>query len=198
MLLKEALDELGISYSTLKRYVKKGLIRRSKYEMPGKRGKYNYWEDDIYAMVGKRLPREHWVAIYCRVNGKTKEADAKMIEQKRILYAWCAKRGITIDKVYEERARSTEYNKYKRPVLHELINDVLNKRLDAIVIETKDRITRIGFEMWEELFKYHGVEPLIVNKLIVDPFYQAEQAEDLALILEQAKIDRLGNISKSS
>ena len=37
-----------------------------------------------------------------------------------------------------------------------------------------------------------------INKVIEDPFYQAEQADDITRILEQAKIDRLGDIKGPS
>lgn len=194
MTKKEALEVIGCSWSTLRRYVGRGLIRTTTLQ----NGHKNYWEDDVYAMVGKRMPREHWIAIYCRVNGKSKEADEKLLEQKRIIYSWCAKRGITIDKVYEERGPSTEYSSDRRPVLHELMQDIFSKKIDAVIVETEDRIARVGYPMFKEMFKYHGVEPIVINKVIEDPFYQAEQADDITRILEQAKIDRLGDIKGDS
>ena len=194
MTKKEALEVIGCSWSTLRRYVGRGLIRTTTLQ----NGRKNYWEDDVYAMVGKRMPREHWIAIYCRVNGRSKEADEKLLEQKRLIYSWCAKRGITIDKVYEERGPSTEYTPERRPVLHELMQDIFSKKVDAVIVETEDRIARIGYPMFREMFKYHGVEPIVINKVIEDPFYQAEQADDITRILEQAKIDRLGDIKGPS
>jgi len=192
MTKKEALKVIGCSWSTLRRYVGRGLIGTTTLQ----NGRKNYWEDDVYAMVGKRIPQEHWIAIYCRVNGKSKEADEKLLEQKRIIYGWCAKRGITIDKVYEERGPSTEYSPGRRPVLHSLMQDIFSKKIDAVIVETEDRIARIGYDMFKEMFKYHGVEPIVINKVIEDPFYQAEQADDITRILEKAKIDRLGDIKK--
>ena len=194
MTKKEALKVIGCSWSTLRRYVIRGLIHATVLQ----NGKKNYWDDDVYAMVGKRIPREHLIAIYCRVNGKSREANDKMLEQKRIIYGWCAKRGIIIDRVYEERGLSTEYSKERRPVLHELMKDIFSKKIDAVVIETEDRISRVGYPIFREMFKYHGVEPIVINKVIEDPFYQSEQAADIARILEQAKIDRLGDIKKDS
>jgi putative resolvase len=194
MTKREAMEVIGCSWSTLRRYVGKGYIRTSTRQ----NGHKNYWDEDVYAMVGKRIgAREHWVVSYARVNGRSKKADQKIEEQKRIIYQWCAKRGLTIDKSYEDRGPSTEYSPSKRPGLHELLQDIFHKRVDAVVVETRDRIARIGWEIFKELFKYHGVELIIINKVIGDPYYQSEQAEDLAKILDQAKIDRVGEIKEA-
>jgi predicted site-specific integrase-resolvase len=51
----EALQVLGCSISTFKRYVKAGKIR---FDKIGNR--YMYWDDDVYKLRGKHLIREHW------------------------------------------------------------------------------------------------------------------------------------------
>ena len=47
MTKQEALSELGISYSTLRRYVDQKLIRTSTYHVPGKRNKMNVEENGM-------------------------------------------------------------------------------------------------------------------------------------------------------
>lgn len=190
----EALKVLGCSWNTLRRYVKTGVIRYT--DLPN--GKRMYWDDDVYAVVGKRLTRGHDVVVYSRVNGKSEEDQKKMAEQQRFIYEWCVARGITIEKVYEDWCPSTEFSHEKRPGLHALLQSVFKKEIFAIVIESTDRIARVGWEMFKEIFKYYGVQFIIINKGYRDPYYQKEQEEDLALILKKAGVERLdalaGNI----
>jgi predicted site-specific integrase-resolvase len=80
----------------------------------------------------------------------------------------------------------------KRPGLTELVEAVLRGEIAAIVLDTTCRLSRFGFEVYEHMFKYHGTETVIVNKVLGDPEYQAEQSDDIAEVLAKAKIDRLG------
>lgn len=186
----EAMEILGVSYSTLKRYVQRGLIRIYKYEMPGKRGKNNYWDEDVYALVGKKMTKEHWIVGYCRVKHRFKEDQAKMQEQKNLMRQFCTRRGIALEKIYEDIGASTDYSKKGRPAFHELLRDVMAGRVDAVVIDTKCRLTRVAFEVYEELFLYHGCDIVIMNPVLTDPYYLEEQSEDLAKLIETAGLDR--------
>ena len=186
----EAMEILGVSYSTLKRYVKKGLIRTYKYEMPGKRGKNNYWEDDVYALVGKKMTKDHWIVGYCRVGKRFKADQEKMQEQKDLMRQFCTRRGIALEKIYEDIGASTDYSKGGRPGFHELLRDVMAGRVDAVVIDTKCRLTRVAFEIYEELFLYHGCDIVVMNPVLTDPYYLEEQSQDLMKLIEQAGLDR--------
>lgn len=193
MLKEEAMQILDVSYSTLKRYVKKGLIRTTKYEMPGKRGKNNYWDEDVYALVGRRIQKGHEIAAYIRVNGSFKEDRAKLQEQRDKINMFAAARGLTVDRVYEDIAASTDFTEAKRPSFFELYRNILNGNVDAVIVDSKDRFTRIGWEILEMTFKHYGTDVLIINKAITDEYYQREQSEDLARLLAQAKIERISS-----
>ena len=186
----EAMNVLGVSYSTLKRYVKKGLIRTYKYEMPGKRGKNNYWDEDVYALVGKKMSKEHWIVGYCRVKYRFKEDQAKMQEQKNLMRQFCTRRGIALEKIYEDIGASTDYSKKGRPGFHQLLRDVMAGKIQAVVLDTKCRLTRVAFEVYEELFMYHGCDIVVMNPALTDPYYLNEQSEDLAKLIETAGLDR--------
>jgi hypothetical protein len=34
-------------------------------------GQIMYWDDDVYALLGKKLVKENWTVAYCRVAGTT-------------------------------------------------------------------------------------------------------------------------------
>ena len=147
MLLKEAMKTLGISYSTIQRYVKRGLIRRYKYMMPGRLGKYNYYDEDIYALLGAKWNKHgNQIAAYFRVNGKTKADDARMLKQRMTVFDFCAARGISIDHAFEDRASGAVWDMKRRPALHNLLKSVFSGKVNAVVVETKCRISSFAFD----------------------------------------------------
>ena len=194
MYIDEALSILGITYNTLKGWAKQGRVRRWKED----NGRWIYNDDDIWAMVGKRISKESLVTLYCRVAG-TQESDRRlMAEQQRLLHAWCSARGLQVDRLYEDWAPSTEYSLQERPGLHLLLQDIIQKRVEAVIVETPDRLARIGRELIEQLCRYYGVQLVYVNKAIQRPEYLAEQEKDLERLLKKAKIDRLEQVGIDS
>jgi predicted site-specific integrase-resolvase len=192
MTRQEAIDTLGVSVSTLKRYVKKGLIRTSTYEIPGRRGKNNYWDEDILALMGRTIHKGHEIVGYLRVNGSGNKHVSKLNEQRDRMRDYTNRRGISLDNVYEDYCPSTEFSMAVRPALHELIKRIMDGHVDALVIDTKDRLFRIGYDLLETIFNYHGCKIIVMNLTLEDEYYQKEQSDDIAKLLEQAKIDRLG------
>lgn len=190
MYTKEALQLLGISLNTLKGWAAKGRVRY--YRADDGRRVYN--DDDVYSMVGKKVAKDNWIAAYYRVAGTTESDRRLMAEQQGLVHAWCAARGLSVDRSYEDWAPSTEYSLQERPGLHLLLQDIIQKRVSAVVVETPDRLARIGREIIEQLCRYYGVNLCYVNKAIQRPEYLAEQEGDLVRLLERAKIDRLGEL----
>lgn len=185
----EALKTLGCSISTFKRYVKKGRIR---FDKVGNR--YRYWDDDVYALVGKRLVRENWTVVYTRVGGTTESDRVTMQRQQQRVLDWCLKRGLQVERLYDDWAPATVFSLDQRPGLHELIQDVIKKKVSVVIVETPDRLARVGWELFPALFKYYGVEVVIINQAIQVPEYRAEQEKDLVNLLLKAGVDRLDTL----
>jgi predicted site-specific integrase-resolvase len=193
MLYREAMRILGVSYGTLQRYVKKGLIRTYTYQVPKLRGKKNYWDEDIYALVGHKLQKkrgEREVAAYFRVNRRTRDGERTMLEQKGRVAGFCAARGIQIQRQYEDWASSIQADENGRPDWHRLLQDVMLGHVAILVIDTRCRISRFAWTEIEQLFRYHQCEIVVVNGVVDDPFYREEQSEDLARQIQALKMDR--------
>lgn len=75
-----------------------------------------------------------------------------------------------------------------------MLQDIIQKRVSAVVVETPDRLARIGRELIEQLCRYYGVQLVYVNRVIQKPEYLAEQEADLHRLLKKAKIDRLAEV----
>lgn len=190
MYIDEAMKLLGITYNTLKNWAEQGKVRRWKEET----GRWIYNDDDVYALIGKRISRDSWVCLYARVAGTTESDRVLMAEQQKLLHMWCAARGLSADRLYEDWAPSTEYSLEERPGLHMLLQDIIQRRVSAVVVETPDRLARIGRELIEELCRYYGVQLVYINRAIQRPEYLAEQEKDLHRLLKKAKIDRLADV----
>lgn len=181
---------LGKSYATVRRWADMGRIRTTKLE----NGHIMYWDEDVWKMVGKKIAKDSWVCLYARVAGTTESDRVLMAEQQKLLHMWCAARGLSADRLYEDWAPSTEYSLEERPGLHMLLQDIIQRRVSAVVVETPDRLARIGRELIEELCRYYGVQLVYINRAIQRPEYLAEQEEDLHRLLKKAKIDRLADV----
>ena len=190
MLIKEVMKVLGKSYSTVRRWADHGRIRTTKLE----NGHIMYWDEDVWAMIGKKISRDSLVTIYVRVAGTSESSQRLMAEQQGLLHSWCTARGLTVDRIYEDWAPSTEYSLEERPGLHLMLQDIIQRRVSAVIVETPDRLARLGRELIEQLCRYYGVQLVYVNKAIQRPEYLAEQEEDLHRLLKKAKIERLEEV----
>lgn len=188
MTKKEALEVLGCSYNTFRKMIKQGRIRYHHYS----NGRRNYWEDDVYGVVGRKVNRNHWIVAYSRVNETGPTGDPKVEQQKQRILSWALARGVRIDQMWEDRSPGTVFNRVERPALFQLLDSCLRGEVDCIIVETRCRLARIGFDVIQEMLRYHSVELIVLNEIIEDSYYKEEQASDLAKLIEWARNERVG------
>jgi predicted site-specific integrase-resolvase len=157
-------------------------------------GKVMYWDDDVYALMGKKIQKENWTVAYCRVSGTTESDQRLMLQQQQLIRSWSAQRGISLDKLYDDWAPATDFSLDWRPGLHDLIQDVIKKKVSVIIVETPCRLARVGWELFPAWFRYYGVEVVVINSAITVPEYQLEQEKDLTNLLLKAGVDRLDKL----
>ena len=187
MWIRDAAKAANTSISTIVRRVKDGTIRSTK--LPN--GRIMCWDDDVYALIGRKLIKENWTVVYSRVNGTTESSRKLMQQQQATILQWSLQRGLKIDKVYEDWSRSTDFRVERRPAIHQLIQDIIKRRVSVVIVETPDRLARVGFEIFPLLFRYYGVELIVLNSAIIQPEYQKEQESDLQFLLQQAQVSRI-------
>ena len=190
MYVKEVMSTLQCSYNACRKWRNEGRLRTTK--MPN--GRVMYWDDDVWALLGKKLVKENWSVAYCRVNGTSESSRRLMLQQQQSVRAWCLQRGISLDKLYDDWAPATDFSLDSRPGLHELIQDVIKKRVSLIIVETPDRLARVGWELFPAWFKYYGVEVVVIDQAISIPEYRQEQEQDLANLLLKAGVSRLDQL----
>ena len=163
---KEACQRLGISYATLREYVKKGYIKPVILQS----GKWRFREEDVEKLMG--IVRKRKVILYARVSSNTQKDD--LINQVKYLEENVKE----YDQVITDVGSSLNM---KRKGFLKLLRMILNNEVSKIVIAYPDRLVRFGFEIIEEACKAHNCEIVVLNR--EDKTSEKELIEDLISIL---------------
>jgi excisionase family DNA binding protein len=163
---KEVCQRLGISYATLREYVKKGYIQPVILQS----GKWRFREEDVEKLMG--IVRKRKVILYARVSSNTQKDylinQVKYLEENVKEY----------DQVITDVGSSLNM---KRKGFLKLLGMILNNEVSKIVIAYPDRLVRFGFEIIEEVCKAHNCEIVVLNKEDKTP--EQEVIKDLISIL---------------
>ena len=117
----------------------------------------NFVDEETYAkFTGKRELAEMRVVVYCRVSSSE---NCKYLDtQVERLLSYCNAKGWKVDKVVTEMGSGIND---RRPKLEKLLSDP--GQFTHIVVEHKDRLTRMGFNYIETLLKSMGKHIEVVN-----------------------------------
>lgn len=173
MKAKEVLQVLQISRPTLARYVKDGKL---KVTLKGN-GQYDYDVDSVYRMLNKDIERKTY--IYARVSTSKQKKDLE--NQVRLLTNFCFQNGYVINGVFQDVASGISFK--KREQFFELLNEVLAGKVKRVVITYKDRISRVGFELFTYLFKKFGCEIIVISEIGSEKLDSEEIFEELVSLL---------------
>ncbi len=152
---KEVLRLLQITRPTLTKYVKTGIISVS--VMPN--GQYDYLDEDIYKLFNKDVERKTYV--YARVSTNKQEAD--LDNQIELLKQFCFSNGYRVSGVFSDIASGISFE--KRKDFFKMLDDVTSGKVEKVVITYKDRLSRVGFELFHYLFKQHNCEIVVMSEV---------------------------------
>ena len=176
--LQQASKKLGVTSKTLRRWDKSG-------KLPALRtptGYRMYRESDINHLAGiaAEIKRDNLpVAVYCRVSSGDQKQKGDLERQKGRVLDYCVKQGYQVSKVFEEVSSGMNDNRAK---LHALFKLVIERKINRVVVEYKDRLTRFNFRFLEEFFKSHGVTIECVSSQMNKTF-EEELSQDIISLL---------------
>lgn len=150
----EVLNLLRISRPTLTNYVKQGYLKVA--TLPN--GRYDYNDKSVYRFMNKDIPRKN--VIYARVSTRKQKKDLE--NQIQLLKHLCFQNGIIINGIYEDIALGMNLD---RKNLLPLIKEIINYKINSVIISHKDRLSRIGFKLFQHLFREFGTELVVINEL---------------------------------
>jgi len=170
---KEACRVLGVSYVTLRRWIKEGKVKAVRTLG----GKYRIPESEIKRILSGGDSREVRAVIYARVSSSDQKKDLE--RQIEYLTQYCSAKGYRVVDVLSDVASGLKTN---RRGLLKLLNYVIDKQVDMVVITYRDRLTRFGFEYLKYFFNQYGVRVETVFGEEPRDTYQ-ELVEDLLAIV---------------
>ena len=177
MKASEVMDTLNISRSTLYRLVKSEKIKVTR--LPNGRLEYN--EKSVYdyllKMHGKSQKRK--TVIYARVSTNKQKEDLE--NQIEMLKQFCISNGWKIDGIYFDVVSALDFDNRKQ--FWKLFEKVLNHEIERVVITYRDRLTRIGWNFFESLFKKYGTEIIVINDYHNDKTDVDEIFEEIITLL---------------
>lgn len=153
MKAKDVLKIMGITRTHLSRLVKQGKIAVTKQP----NGYYVYNAEDVYSYVGKK--RRNLNVIYARVSTYKQKDD--LTRQVETLENFVLAQGIRIDHVFSDIASGINFEKRKQ--FFSLLDLVTDGQVEKIFISYKDRLSRVGFEMFQYFFQKFGTEIVVAN-----------------------------------
>lgn len=120
-------------------------------------GQYNYDEDSVFELANIAIDRK--CVIYARVSTQKQKNDLK--NQVQTLRNFANEKGIIVSHVYEDVASGLNYD---RGEFQNMVNDIINHQIKIVIISNKDRLTRVSFDMWKQLFKQFHCELIVANE----------------------------------
>lgn len=169
----QVLKLLQISRPTLYLYTKQGILKAKKLPT----GHYDYDPESVYGFLNKDVPRQ--TVIYGRVSTSSQKKDLK--NQLDLLKQFCLTQGWTIGAVYSDIASGISFENRKQ--FFNMLHDIINQKIRRVVITYKDRLSRVGFELFSYLFKEFDCEIVVMSELGSEKLDSEEIFEEIVSLL---------------
>ena len=173
MTAAEVLRILQITRPTLTKYVKEGKL---KVIVKGN-GRYDYDADSVYKMLNKDIERKTY--LYARVSTSKQKKDLE--NQIQLLKNFCFQNGYVINGIYQDIASGISFDKRKQ--FFEMLDDILAGKVNKVIITYKDRLSRVGFELFVYLFRKYGCEIIVISEVGSEKLDSQEIFEEIISLL---------------
>ncbi len=177
MKANEVLETLRISRLTLKRLKDKGIIKA--IQKPN--GQYEYDEKSVYEYLlkstGKQVQRK--TIIYCRVSTIKQKEDLE--NQIELCKQFCISNGWQIHGIYKDIASALDFD--SRKDFNELLKEIMQYKVEKVIVSYKDRLTKTSFNFFENLFKTFGTQIVVINDYLNEKSDTEELMEEIFTLL---------------
>jgi excisionase family DNA binding protein len=166
--ISEVARILNVHPQTLRRWENEGKIKPIRVN-----GQRRYNRDEIEQLQsGDEFQHSttRTNVIYCRVSSRKQESDL----QRQVKF---------MQRIYPNDEVITDVGSgvnFKRPGMQALLERVCSGEIGRIAIAYKDRLARIGYDLFKQIAKIFGCEIVVVNNVETSP--EEELVEDLITI----------------
>jgi predicted site-specific integrase-resolvase len=169
---KEFAELLNVSVKTLQRWDRESILISKR--TPTNRRYYTY--DQYLEFKGVKNNNNRKVVIYARVSTNNQKDD--LLNQVKFLQDFSNAKAMIVDEVIQDIGSGLNYNRKK---WNKLIEEVMENKIDTIIISNKDRFIRFGYEWFENILLKFNTKLLVVNNEFLSP--QEELVQDIVSIL---------------
>lgn len=173
MKASEVLQILQITRPTLTKYVKTGKI---KVTVKGN-GQYDYDTESVYKMLNKDIERKTY--LYARVSTPKQKKD--LDNQIQLLKNYSFQNGYVVSGVFFDIASGISFANRKE--FFTMLDDIIAGKVRTVIITYKDRLSRVGFELFSYLFKKHGCEIVVISEVGSEELDSEEISEEIISLL---------------
>ncbi len=170
---KDFAELLGVSVKTLQRWDRDGVLKANR--TPTDRRYYTY--DQYLQFKGIQTENDiRDIVIYARVSTRNQKDDLK--NQVEFLRQFCNSKGLIVNQCMEDFGSGLNYN---RKEWNKLLEEVMENKIKTIVISSKDRFIRFGYDWFEKFCEKFHTQIVIVNNETLSP--NEEFVQDIISIL---------------
>ena len=175
--ISDAAKQLGLTKKTLQDWDRNGKLVALR--TAGKHRRYR--QSDITKLQGlePEEPNQNHVCVYCRVSSQDQKQKGDLDRQKARLLEYCVEKEYKVETILFDVCSGM---KAKRPKLKQLFKLVAEHKINKVVVEYKDRLTRFMFEIFEAFFNSHGVEIECVEEVFPKSFENELVSDMLSLL----------------
>lgn len=170
---KEMAKRLGITVQTLQNWDNNGKLKA--HRTPTNRRYYT--EDQYQTYTGLQNNTKRLNVLYARVSTYGQKDDLQ--NQLAFIRQYANAKGIIIDQEFTDIDSGLNY---KRKKWNQLLNMVMQDKINQIFITYQDRFIRFGFDWFDNLCKQHGTKIIVINNPHTSP--DQELVSDLISIIQ--------------
>lgn len=176
--ITQASQYLNVSDDTLRLWDKNGKLKPLK--TVGGHRRYRKEDLDKFLGLSEEIIEDiiDSTVTYARVSSNEQKQKGDLDRQSQRLSEYCAKKGWRVTHIIKDVGSGLNDN---RSGFIRLTDMVLNKKVNKLVVEHKDRLTRFQFNFIKKIFESYGCEVIVIDG--VDVSNEEELATDIMSLM---------------
>ena len=179
MTMRQAASYLNVAQDTLRRWDTAGKLIPLKTS--GGHRRYKKSQLDQYIGITDEEPfesKEEICATYARVSSNEQKQKGDLDRQSQRLSEYCAKHNLYVKYIIKDCGSGLND---RRAGFNRLTDLIIQEKVNKVIIEHKDRLTRFQFNFIRKMFESYGCEVVVLNG--TDVSNEEELAADMMSLL---------------
>ena len=176
--IKEASEYLNVSQDTLRKWDRSNKLKPLK--TAGGHRRYDTDMLDEFIGVDKKEESNKLIicATYARVSSNEQKQKGDLDRQSQRLSEYCAKKNLFVSYIIKDVGSGLNDN---RSGFNKLTDLIIKGKVNKLIVEHKDRLTRFQFNFIKKMYESYGCEVIVING--IDVSSEEELAADMMSLL---------------